>query len=48
MNVKLFDDTLELEKDIKEKEEFENKMKRKRNDLAREIKFLLEKVEIKN
>ena len=48
MNMKLFDDTVELEKDIKEKEDFENKMKRKRNDLAREIKFLLEKVEIKN
>ena len=46
--MKLFDDTLVLEKDIKEKEEFENKMKRKQNDLAREIKFLLEKVEIKN
>ena len=45
--MKLFDDTLVLEKDIKEKEEFENKMKRKQNDLAREIKFLLEKDEIK-
>ena len=48
MNMKLFDNTVELEKDIKEKEDFENKMKQKRNDLARKIKFLLEKVEIKN
>ena len=48
MNMKLYDDIADLETDIKEKDDFVNKIRKKRNDLENEVKFLMEKVEVKN
>ena len=47
-NSKLYDDIADLEDDIKEKVDFANKLRKQRNDLEREVKYLNEKVERKN
>ena len=48
MNSKLYEDIDDLEVDIKEKEDFTNKLRKQRNSLENEVKHLNEKVEKKN
>ena len=48
MNIKLYEDIASLEVDIKEKEDFNNRLQKQRNDLENEVKYLKEKVELKN
>ena len=48
LNIKTFEDITELESDIRDKEEFINKIKKERSDLKKDVKFLNEKIEIKN
>ena len=48
LNMKSFDDITQLESDIRDKEEFINKIRKERNDLKKEVKFLNEKIELKN
>ena len=47
-NVRSFDEIAQLEVDIKDKEDFINKLKKERNELKRDVKFLNDKVEAKN
>ena len=48
MNSKLYDDIAALEFDIKEKDDFINRLRKQRNDLENEVKHLIEKVDIQN
>ena len=48
LNMKSFDDISQLESDIREKEDFINKIRKERSDLKKEVKFLNEKIELKN
>ena len=48
LNSKLYSENYELEYDIKEKDDFIERLKKKRNDLENKVKHLLEKVEVKN
>ena len=48
MNIKLYEDIATLEVDIKEKEDFNNRLRKQRNDLENEVKHLKEKVELIN
>ena len=48
LNSKLHDDIFDLEIDIKEKDEFVTKLTRERNKLQAEVKFYVEKIELKN
>ena len=48
LNMKLYDDVADLETDMKEKDDFVNRLVKKRNDLEIEVKFLMEKVALKN
>ena len=47
-NSKLYDDIADIEDDIKEKDNFSEKLRKQRNDLEIEVKHLLDKVERKN
>jgi DNA repair exonuclease SbcCD ATPase subunit len=48
MNMKLYDDVADLETDIKEKDDFLNRLTKKRNDLENEVKHLIETTELQN
>ena len=48
LNSKLYDDIYSLDDDIKEKEFFVQKVIKQRNDLQNEVKFVCEKLEVKN
>ena len=47
-NIKLYEDIADLEIDIKEKEDFTNKLRKQRNSLENEVKHLNTKLEKKN
>ena len=48
MNSKLYEDIADLEVDIKEKEDFTNKLRKQRNSLENEVNHLNENIEKKN
>ena len=48
MNIKLYEDIATLEVDIKEKEDFTNKLRKQRNSLENEVKNLNTNIEKKN
>ena len=48
LNSRLYEDIDALESDIKENDDFTNRLKKQRNDLENERKYLMKKVEVKN
>ena len=48
LNMASFDEITQLESDIKDKEDFINKIKKERSDLKKDVKFLNDKIEMKN
>jgi peptidoglycan hydrolase CwlO-like protein len=47
-NSNLYSEIGDLESDVKEKDDFANKLVKKRNELEKEVKHLIEKIEAKN
>ena len=48
LNMTSFDEINQLESDIRDKEDFINKIKKERSDLKKNVKFLNDKIEMKN
>ena len=48
LNMTSFDEIAQLESDIRDKEDFINRIKKERSDIKKDVKFLNEKIEAKN